>query len=108
LIVRAHEVVPDGFQFPFEPDMSVVTVFSATNADDSRNRACYMTVNEDETLTFMPLPEPQKKRPRVRRSSSSLVKHRTEEWEPQFDGRESGRTSRARSARDEPRKRGRY
>jgi serine/threonine-protein phosphatase PP1 catalytic subunit len=31
MICRAHEAVPEGIAFPFEPDRSVVTVFSCSN-----------------------------------------------------------------------------
>ncbi|KAH0791294.1 serine/threonine-protein phosphatase PP1 [Histomonas meleagridis] len=31
LICRAHQVVPDGYEFPFYPQQTVVTVFSASN-----------------------------------------------------------------------------
>jgi serine/threonine-protein phosphatase PP1 catalytic subunit len=60
MIVRAHEVVPQGYQFPFAPDKSVVTVFSATNADEmgDPNKASYMTVNNNATMTFTVLPDP--------------------------------------------------
>jgi serine/threonine-protein phosphatase PP1 catalytic subunit len=68
LIVRAHEIVQAGFDFPFDPDNSVVTVFSATNADDSMNKACFMTINADETMTFteLPHPRPKKRAPKQR------------------------------------------
>jgi serine/threonine-protein phosphatase PP1 catalytic subunit len=57
MIVRAHQVVDEGFEFPFEPDRSVVTVFSAScSPDDYCNKASFMVLTGDDPPTFTILP----------------------------------------------------
>jgi serine/threonine-protein phosphatase PP1 catalytic subunit len=48
LLVRAHEVVPDGFAWPFGHAMPLVTIFSATDSE-GHNAASVLLV--DERLT---------------------------------------------------------
>jgi serine/threonine-protein phosphatase PP1 catalytic subunit len=36
MICRAHQAVPDGIEFPFDPDRSVITVFSSANYSETR------------------------------------------------------------------------
>ena len=53
LICRAHQVVPDGFQFPFYPDRSVVTVFSASNyCEEFHNKAAMLRVDNKLVCSF--------------------------------------------------------
>ena len=53
LICRAHQVVPDGFEFPFYPDRSVVTVFSASNyCDEFMNKAAMLKINKKLVCSF--------------------------------------------------------
>ena len=57
MVVRGHQVAKEGFNFPFEPDHCVVTVFSATNyADEYRNKGCFMSIAGDGKMTFTDLP----------------------------------------------------
>jgi serine/threonine-protein phosphatase PP1 catalytic subunit len=57
MIVRAHQVVPNGFDFPFGADHRVVTVFTAScSPDDYTNRAAFMSVEPGEEPTFTILP----------------------------------------------------
>jgi diadenosine tetraphosphatase ApaH/serine/threonine PP2A family protein phosphatase len=53
VICRAHQVVRDGFDFPWYPDLSVVTVFSAPDyCGECKNKGAIMKVAEDLTCTF--------------------------------------------------------
>lgn len=57
LIVRGHQVALEGYEFPFEPDRSVVTVFSANcYADEFSNKACYMSISASLEISFVELP----------------------------------------------------
>jgi serine/threonine-protein phosphatase PP1 catalytic subunit len=48
LIVRAHELVNAGYEFPFEPDKSVVTVFSCPNyAYECWNDGAALIIDEE-------------------------------------------------------------
>lgn len=49
LIIRAHQVLHDGFSFPFKDDKSVLTVYSATSDEDGVEQ-CGAFVSIDETL----------------------------------------------------------
>jgi serine/threonine-protein phosphatase PP1 catalytic subunit len=56
-IVRAHQVAMDGFDFPFFPNESVVTLFTASNyAPDTPNRAAFLVVQSDARCDFHVLP----------------------------------------------------
>lgn len=60
LIVRAHQVVDSGYELPFAPDRSMVTVFGAPNyTGEFMNKAAIMHVNEQMRCTFTIL-EPKK------------------------------------------------
>ena len=55
LIVRAHQVVEDGYEFFHE--RALVTIFSAPNYCGAfDNAGCMMTVKEDLTCSFSILP----------------------------------------------------
>ena len=54
LICRGHQVVLEGFEFPFHPEQSVVTVFSAPNyCGDFGNRGAMMVISRDLRITFV-------------------------------------------------------
>ena len=62
LIIRGHQVVPNGYEFPFESDQTVLTVFSASNYEYLDNYG--VVVNIDENLhcsfeTFEPIDYPR-------------------------------------------------
>ena len=53
VIVRAHQMVDEGFEFPFEPDRCVVTVFSAPYMIDViKNPAAVMNIDDKLCCTF--------------------------------------------------------
>ena len=53
LICRSHQAVSDGFDFPFLPSRTVVTIFSATNYfQDQPNRPAIMSINEMLACSF--------------------------------------------------------
>jgi serine/threonine-protein phosphatase PP1 catalytic subunit len=57
MIVRGHQIADEGFEYPFEPDRSVVTVFSAScSPDDFENKACFMTIQQGIQPKFTVLP----------------------------------------------------
>jgi serine/threonine-protein phosphatase PP1 catalytic subunit len=54
LICRAHQVVLDGFEFPFFPNQSVVTVFSAPDyLEEFGNKGAMLKIAEDLTCSFL-------------------------------------------------------
>jgi serine/threonine-protein phosphatase PP1 catalytic subunit len=56
-IVRAHQMAMDGFDFPFQRNKNVVTVFTASKyAGEFRNKAAMMIVDEEGEPSFAPLP----------------------------------------------------
>jgi serine/threonine-protein phosphatase PP1 catalytic subunit len=57
VLIRAHQMVDTGFEYPFEPDRCVVTVFSAPcYAGEYRNRGAYLDVEKDLMITPVLLP----------------------------------------------------
>lgn len=53
LICRAHQVVNDGFEFPFWPEQSVVTIFSAPNyCEEFGNKGAMLSVDEELRCSF--------------------------------------------------------
>jgi serine/threonine-protein phosphatase PP1 catalytic subunit len=52
LICRGHQVVQDGFEFPFHPEQVVITVFSAANYEESGNKGAMMLINESLQCSF--------------------------------------------------------
>jgi serine/threonine-protein phosphatase PP1 catalytic subunit len=53
MIVRAHQPVMEGYQYPFEPVHTVLTVFSAPNyAGEFGNKGAVLKVAEDLALSF--------------------------------------------------------
>jgi serine/threonine-protein phosphatase PP1 catalytic subunit len=51
LLVRAHEVVPDGFAWPFGHAMPIVTIFSATDSE-GHNAASVLLVDDQLTCAI--------------------------------------------------------
>lgn len=53
LVCRAHQVVDNGFDFPFFPDYTVVTIFSAPNyCNEFNNKAVMLIVDDNLECTF--------------------------------------------------------
>ncbi|OHS92937.1 Serine/threonine protein phosphatase PP1 isozyme 3 [Tritrichomonas foetus] len=53
LICRAHQVVDAGYEFPFHPNQTVLTVFSAPDyCKEFRNKAAMLNVDEGLKCTF--------------------------------------------------------
>jgi serine/threonine-protein phosphatase PP1 catalytic subunit len=65
LICRAHQIVPSGYEFPFAPNQSVLTVFSAPGMYDEHGRVKGAMLKVDEALqcsfTVIEAPEEGKK-----------------------------------------------
>lgn len=56
-MIRGHQVAQNGYEYPFSPDESVVTVFTASNYTiDIHNHAAFMIVSADLKCTFKELP----------------------------------------------------
>jgi serine/threonine-protein phosphatase PP1 catalytic subunit len=61
VIIRAHQVAFGGYEYPFEPNRSVVTVFSASAyANRYTNSAAFVTVGENSELEFTVFPPAKK------------------------------------------------
>jgi serine/threonine-protein phosphatase PP1 catalytic subunit len=57
VIIRAHQVAIGGYDFPFEPNRSVITVFSApAYANRYTNSGAFVTIGIDSTMEFTVLP----------------------------------------------------
>ena len=68
-IVRGHQMAMNGFDFPFAPSRSTVTVFTASKyANEYKNKAAFMSVEDKEGFSFIILPS---KMPRLRAIMSS-------------------------------------
>lgn len=52
LIARAHQVVDEGYEFPFFPLQSVVTVFSASNYCRFENKGAMLRIEDDLSCSF--------------------------------------------------------
>jgi serine/threonine-protein phosphatase PP1 catalytic subunit len=62
LIVRAHEVVPDGFAWALGPDVRILTIFSATDSE-GHNAASVLLIDQELACaidTFRPLTKAEK------------------------------------------------
>jgi serine/threonine-protein phosphatase PP1 catalytic subunit len=63
LLVRAHEVVRDGYAWPFERSVPIITIFSATE-NEGHNAASVLLINEQLTCaidTFRTMTKAEKK-----------------------------------------------
>ena len=58
LICRAHQQVENGYDFPFYPDNSVLTVFTAPDYDHSGNKGAVLDINEELMCSFTYLEPP--------------------------------------------------
>jgi serine/threonine-protein phosphatase PP1 catalytic subunit len=60
LICRAHQAVMNGYDFPFFPEQTLVTLFSASNyCNEFDNKGAFLRVDENLFCTFSIL-EPNK------------------------------------------------
>jgi serine/threonine-protein phosphatase PP1 catalytic subunit len=92
LICRAHQVVPNGFEFPFTPQHTVITLFSASNyCNDYGNKGAMMTVNANLrcSFSFVEAPPPPSA---VLRPVTGMLKRGTDELPPPPRGRRRART----------------
>jgi serine/threonine-protein phosphatase PP1 catalytic subunit len=73
IIVRAHQMVYGGFEFPFEPDRCVVTIFSAPRGGtEMPNNGAVMNINLAFECTFTSIPPLQRRVPGARKAKSAL------------------------------------
>lgn len=62
LIVRAHQVVEDGYEFFGGPSRPLITVFSAPNyCDQFQNSSAVICISEDLLITIMKLKPAERK-----------------------------------------------
>ena len=59
MIIRGHQVASNGYNYPFSPNQSIMTIFSASSNDnDEPNKAAFVTfqTNGDTTrkVTYLP------------------------------------------------------
>lgn len=69
LIIRAHQAVGSGYEFPFTPNHSIVTLFSAPNYGGMGNKGALMHISKKMVCTFTiidpcPLDKMTTKRPK--------------------------------------------
>jgi serine/threonine-protein phosphatase PP1 catalytic subunit len=78
-IVRGHQVAMGGYDFPFSPDESVITMFTASNyAIESPNRAAFLIVKPKIDLEFRVLPPFVEPVVVKQRASSTMERRPTE------------------------------
>lgn len=60
-LVRAHQLAQEGYEYPFNPDKCVITIFSAPcYAGEYKNRGAYIRVDKSMAITPVVLPhEPE-------------------------------------------------
>lgn len=76
LICRAHQVVDGGFEFPFGPDQTVLTVFSAPDyCDEMNNKGAMLKVDDGLRCTFHFI-DPPKSRVNVMRAATPYLSGR--------------------------------
>lgn len=64
VLVRANEKVPNGFEFPFEPDRCMITLFSSPGYEDqSKIVGSVMTIDTDFSCNFRTLKPLQRRCP---------------------------------------------
>lgn len=57
-LIRGHQVAQGGFEFPFSPDESVVTMFTASNYSlEMHNRAAFLSIGPRMECDYQVLPE---------------------------------------------------
>jgi serine/threonine-protein phosphatase PP1 catalytic subunit len=52
VICRGHQVVQDGFEFPFHPEQVLITLFSAADYEQSQNSGAMMLIDEKLQCSF--------------------------------------------------------
>ena len=93
-IVRGHQMANDGFDFPFAPSRSAVTVFTASKyTNEFNNKAAYMTVEDKEGFSFTILPS-RMPRLKVSTESAEVIKNNNILGEMKSDGPKRPPTSR--------------
>lgn len=74
MIVRGHQIAPNGYNFPFPEDESVVTVFSASkNSYLLSYKAAIMEIAEDNTHSFTELVGNVPRMPLVKSGTASQL-----------------------------------
>ena len=77
-VIRGHQVARDGFEFPFSPDESVVTMFTASNYSlEMHNRAAFLSINARMECDYQVLPESPAEQVTRPRAQSTLEKRPT-------------------------------
>ena len=58
MLIRGHQVCADGWEFPFLPDKSLITIYtSSSSTPDEQNRAAIISISPRNALSFTLLPE---------------------------------------------------
>ena len=50
MVIRSHEYVDDGYQYPFYPNKSLLTIFSSPDYNDEPSKAAYLTIDENNNV----------------------------------------------------------
>lgn len=62
MLIRAHQMVMSGYEYPFEPDRSAVTIFSAPlYANEFNNRGAYLQIDSNLNVEPVQLPHEPKR-----------------------------------------------
>lgn len=84
-IVRGHQMAQNGINFPFYPDRSVITVFTASNyAGQYNNVAAFVEVDKDPTVISFRILKHIEKQPDRRAPNTPRVKKSNSNYDP-FD-----------------------
>lgn len=74
VLIRAHQLAMEGIEFPFAPNRSVITVFSAPNyAGEFTNRGAFLKIDKQLVITSAILPKAPKIVPKQGRSSVGIA-----------------------------------
>ena len=68
LMIRAHEMCPEGYNFPYQKSDSCITVFSSTDYCQKKNKGAVISVLEDmsvEAWVFSPISPKEKQQIRI-------------------------------------------
>jgi serine/threonine-protein phosphatase PP1 catalytic subunit len=75
LVCRAHQVVDKGYDFPFAPKQTVLTVFSAPDyCEEFGNKGSMLKVDQDLRCTFQFI-DPPRKKPGTRRPGTPSYRY---------------------------------
>lgn len=84
-IVRGHQMAQNGINYPFFPDRSVITVFTASNyAGQYTNVAAFVEVDKDPTVISFRILKHIEKKPDVHAPNTPRVKKSPSNYDP-FD-----------------------